>query len=184
VLDGESFTAEDHVLGILIAAGLALAAPPEMIPLEALDLVGRTAPGFELTMLDGGAFKLEDQRGKRVVLSFWASWCGPCRQELPALAALQKERPDIAIFAVNVDRDPALARRFLSQVQFDLPIVWDPDSIALGQYEVLSMPTMFLLDENGTVKFRKTGFSTQNGLKELEAALAGKVGSSDDGGGE
>jgi hypothetical protein len=70
-----------------------------------------------------------------------------------------------------VDRDPKLARRFLSQVKFELPIVWDPDSLAMGNYEVLSMPTMFLLDENLTVKFRKTGFSHKNGLKELLEAL-------------
>lgn len=148
-------------------------AGPEMIPVEAIDLVGRTAPPFEGPTFDGGTFKLEDQRGKVVILSFWASWCGPCRQELPALDALKKERPDLQIYAVNVDRERALADKFLAQVKFDLPIVWDNESKALGQYEVLSMPTMFLLDRNGTVKFRKTGFSQENGLKELRAALEG-----------
>ncbi|MGC6491696.1 MAG: TlpA family protein disulfide reductase [Myxococcota bacterium] len=151
--------------------GAALAAP-EMIPASAADLIGRTAPAFDAEMLDGGTFSLENERGTPIVLSFWASWCGPCRLELPALDALQKTRDDITIYAVNVDRDPNRARGFLKQVPMELPVVWDPDSIALGQYDVLSMPTMFLIDENGTVKFRKTGFSQQNGLKELEAALA------------
>jgi thiol-disulfide isomerase/thioredoxin len=132
-------------------------------------------------MLEGGGphparlihHPLEAQRGQTVVLSFWASWCGPCRLELPALSDLQKERPDLKIFAVNVDRDPRLARKFLSQVNVELPIVWDPESVALGQYEVLSMPTLFLLDENLTLKFRKTGFSKENGLTELLEALDG-----------
>lgn len=158
---------------LLLTAWLAsAAAAPEMIPLQDIDLVGRTAPDIEAPLLDGGEFSLAAQRGKTVVLSFWASWCGPCRQELPALEALAKARGDIEVFAVNVDRDPALARRFLSQVTIDLPIVMDPESAALGLYEVLSMPTMFLVDRNGTVKFRKTGFSQANGLAELEAALA------------
>jgi thiol-disulfide isomerase/thioredoxin len=144
---------------------------PEMIPVEALDLVGKPAPGFEAPLLRGGSFKLQEQKGKVVILSFWASWCGPCRQELPALSNLQKQRPDLAIFAVNVDRNKADAERFLSQVQFELPIVWDNQAMALGQYEVLSMPTMFLLDRNQKVVWRKTGFSQENGLKELEAKL-------------
>ncbi len=155
---------------LFLAAGMAVAAP-EMIPEQQIDLVGRTAPGFELPLLEGGRFSLVEQRGKTVVLSFWASWCGPCREELPALAELQKERPDLAIYAVNVDRDKSMARKFLAQTPFELPIIWDNESLAMGQYEVLSMPTMFLLDGNGTVKFRKTGYSRANGLKELQAAL-------------
>jgi thiol-disulfide isomerase/thioredoxin len=155
------------------AAAQTPGAGPEMIPLDQIDLVGRAAPPFELELMSGGTFSLEAQRGKPVILSFWASWCGPCRQELPALSQLQKERPDLAIFAINVDRTPADARRFLAQVQVDLPVVWDPNSLSLGQYDVLSMPTMFLLDRNLTVKFRKTGYSQENGLKELLAALEG-----------
>jgi thiol-disulfide isomerase/thioredoxin len=160
------------ILGMLTAQAQVPDPPgPRMIPADALDLIGRTAPDFELTMLDGTPFKLQDHRGKRIVLSFWASWCGPCRLELPALAELQKERDDVVIYAVNVDRDSKLADKFLAQVDFDLPIIWDPESSALGQYEVLSMPTMFLLDENLTLKWRKTGFSQANALKELIAEL-------------
>ncbi|HMV69178.1 MAG TPA: TlpA disulfide reductase family protein [Myxococcota bacterium] len=147
---------------------------PEMIPLEALDQMNKPAPEFELDTLAGGKFKLADHRGKPVVLSFWASWCGPCRQELPALSELQKQRSDVEIIAVNVDRDPKLAQRFLASVKVELPIVWDPDAIALGQYEVLSMPTMFLLDKGLVMRFRKTGFSAERGLTELIAALDGK----------
>ncbi len=158
--------------GLIVWGWASAQAAPEMIPLNEVDLVGRTAPAFEGQMLGGESFSLEAQRGKTVILSFWASWCGPCRQELPALQELAAKRPDLAVFAVNVDREPARARQFLDQVKVDLPVVWDPDSVALGQYEVLSMPTMFLLDKNLTVKFRKTGFSKTAGLTELEAALA------------
>lgn len=155
-----------------LALMLSLAfAAPEMIPVQAVNPIGATAPTFSAPLLEGGEFNLEDHRGKTVVLSFWASWCGPCRQELPALAELQVERDDIEIFAVNVDRDASLAQRFLAQTPFDLPIVWDNESMALGQYDVTSMPTMFVIDANGTLKFRKTGYSKENGLRELIAAL-------------
>lgn len=157
----------------LALACLALAAEPEMIPESGLDLVGRTAPAFAAPLFDGEAFALESTRGKPVVLSFWASWCGPCRLELPALSELQKQRPDIAIYAVNVDRDRRKAEGFLKQVKVELPVVWDNESLAMGQYDVLSMPTMFLLDARGTVKLRKVGYSSEKGLAELEAALAG-----------
>lgn len=153
---------------------VAFAAPEMIPPQESIDLVGRTAPPITAPLLDGGEFDLNQQRGSRVVLSFWASWCGPCRKELPALAELAKQRKDIKVFAVNVDRDEAAARRFMEQVQFDLPIVWDNASRSMGQYNVLSMPTMFLIDPNGTVKWRKTGFSTERGLGELEAQLDGR----------
>ena len=153
----------------LLLAQLAFAAP-EMIPEEDTNLVGRTAPEIEAPMI-GGDFRLSDHRGKPVVLSFWASWCGPCRQELPALDELQKSRPDIAVFAVNVDREKGKAMNFLKQVKIDLPVVWDHDSIALGAYQVLSMPTVIVVDGKGTVKLVKVGFSRERKLSEIEAVL-------------
>jgi thiol-disulfide isomerase/thioredoxin len=156
---------------LLLWAWASALAAPEMIPLEKIDLVGRSAPAFEAELLTGEKLKLEDLRGKPVVLSFWASWCGPCREELPALTALSHERTDVQFYAINVDRDPALAKRFLAQVSTDLPIVWDPDSKILGEYDVLSMPTTFLLDEHLTVKFRKTGYGRDHGLSELITAI-------------
>ena len=153
---------------LVLSAALAA---PELIPEVDVDLVGRTAPEFTAQLSEGEEFTLSQTRGKPVVLSFWASWCGPCRQELPALAELQKTRDDVVIYAVNVDRERKDASVFLQRVSFDLPIVWDNRAEALGQYDVSSMPTMFLLDSNGTVKWRKTGFSRENGLKELEKAL-------------
>lgn len=158
----------------LLLMALAFGAP-EMIPEEDASLEGRTAPTFAAPLLGGGQFDLADMRGKRVVLAFWASWCGPCRQELPALAELQKTRDDVVIYAVNVDRTERDAQKFLAKVKVDLPIIWDNESVAMGGYNVLSMPTMFLLDENGTVKLRKTGYSAEAGLTLLIDALDGET---------
>lgn len=163
------------LLMLLMSAPLPASAYPEMIPLQEASLVGRAAPEVELSTLDGGQFVLSESRGKPVVLAFWASWCGPCRKEMPALVALQQERADVQIVMVNVDRDLRDARRFLSQIGLskdDAEIALDNEALALGAYGVMSMPTTFLIDQSGVVRFHKVGFSTEKGLAELEAALA------------
>lgn len=156
------------------ALALLLLAPPEMIPADDGELLGRAAPEVSLQLADGKSSKLADYKGKQVVLSFWASWCGPCRKELPALAELAAKRPDVTFLAVNVDKDRPAAERFIRELKMSLPVAYDSEAAAMAKFDVVSMPTMFMLDRNGTVKFRKTGFSTENGLTELLAALAAK----------
>jgi thiol-disulfide isomerase/thioredoxin len=157
---------------LVMWCGMALAAP-EMIPEQQTEILGTTAPPIEAVTFDGDDFSLEALRGKTVVLSFWASWCGPCRQELPALSELQKTRTDVTIFAVNVDRSRPAAENFLRQIPVDLPIIWDNESMAMGQFGVVSMPTLFVVDAQGTIKYSKTGYSQSKGLTELVAALDG-----------
>lgn len=156
---------------LLLLTTWALGAP-EMIPPDAIDVVGTAAPEMVLPTLDGGEFNLKEHRGKPVVLAFWASWCGPCRRELPELAELAKKRSDVAIFAVNVDRERRAAEGFMRQVPFDLPIVWDNRSEIMGQLDVVSMPTTFLIDPQGTIKWRKLGYSSEKKLTELEQRLS------------
>jgi thiol-disulfide isomerase/thioredoxin len=112
--------------------------------------------------------------GKPIVLSFWASWCGPCRKELPALAELAGKRPGVTFLAINVDKDRPLAEHFIRELKLALPVAYDPEASVMAKFDVVVMPTMFMVDQNGTVKFRKTGFSTENGLTELIAALDAK----------
>ncbi len=168
-----------HVIACALWAALPISIPsvaaaaPELIPESEMELVliGRTAPDFEALRADGTSFKLSETRGKPVLLTFWASWCGPCRAELPDLSEYQKSHPELSIFAVNVDRERRKADAFYRQVRFELPVVWDNSSEAMGQYDVLSMPTMFLLDANGTLKWKKVGYSREKGFAELDAAL-------------
>ncbi|MFK7931524.1 MAG: TlpA family protein disulfide reductase [Myxococcota bacterium] len=148
-------------------------AAPEMIPEDAVQVVGTTAPRVQLPTLDGGEFDLEEHRGTPVVMAFWASWCGPCRRELPALAKYAKTRTDVHIVAVNVDRQRRAAEGFMAKTPFDLPIVWDSESVLLGQLDVVSMPTSFLIDAKGTIKWRKAGYSDAKGFVELTTALEG-----------
>jgi cytochrome c biogenesis protein CcmG/thiol:disulfide interchange protein DsbE len=160
-------------LWAVMALAQAALAAPELIPESEMELVlvGRTAPDFEAQQADGSPFRLSETRGKPVLLTFWASWCGPCRAELPDLSEYQKAHPELVVYAVNVDRERQRADGFLRQVRFELPIVWDNKAEAMGQYDVLSMPTMFLLDANGTVKWKKVGYAREKGFEELDAAL-------------
>lgn len=148
-------------------------ATPEMIPVEDLQLEGRAAPDFTLPTLDGGTVALADLRGKPVILSFWASWCGPCRHEMPALVQYQDDHPDVHVITINVDRDTADARRFLQSVQSDLPVGLDNDAAVASQYLVTSMPQSVVIDRNGTVKLVKLGYGTKDGLTEIDNAVRG-----------
>lgn len=156
------------LLGLLYTLAFA---EPEMIPLEDTSLTGRSAPEFTLPLFDGGTLELQSLRGKPVVLSFWASWCGPCRYELPELQRISPLYPDVQFVAVNVDRQRKDAQKFLSGMQLSLPIAWDTEASTLGEYSVVSMPTMFLIDANGTVQFVKVGYSQDKKLVELEEKI-------------
>jgi thiol-disulfide isomerase/thioredoxin len=153
-------------------------ATPEMIPLEVFEAAKDAHPdaeavAIEIPLRDGGTFRLADHRGRPVVLAFWASWCGPCRAELPALSDWSEEHPEVDVLAVNVDRQRQPAERFMSSVRFDLPVAFDPDAEHLGRYGVQSMPTTFLFDRAGALAWQHTGYSQQKGFTELEAALGG-----------
>lgn len=150
-------------------------AAPEMIPVEVFEAARAPAvrEAIELPLKDGGTFRLAEQAGSKVILAFWASWCAPCRLELPALSVWSKEHPDVRVVAVNVDRARPPADRFLNAVKFDLPVAFDPDANHLGQYGVSSMPTMFLFDRTGTLAWQHTGYSQETGFSELDAALGG-----------
>lgn len=156
----------------LLLAGPALAAP-EMIPVEAMEEIGHAATDFQVPLKDGGTFKLSAHQGRRVVVTFWASWCGPCRAELPALSTFAKSHKDVEFLALNVDRDRKAADTFLEKIPVDLPVAYDHDAVTMGNFSVTSMPTLFLIAADGTVAFKHVGYSTEKGFKELEAALGG-----------
>ena len=161
----------------LLALALALAGP-EMIPAEDLDVIGRTAPPVEdIPTLSDGTFSLSELRGKPVVLAFWASWCGPCRHEIPALDAWQAERSDVHVVAVNVDRSRRKAEAWLEDLDADIsiPVAWDNEAVAMGGFGVFSMPTVFVIDAQGTVKYRKVGYGTAQGLKDIQEVVDGLI---------
>jgi thiol-disulfide isomerase/thioredoxin len=118
------------------------------------------APDFTLRSLDGVALSLSGQRGKAVVLNFWATWCIPCRTEMPAIERLYQRHKDqgLEVVAINLDvLSTAGVEAFLKEVKVTFPIVLDPEWSTARVYRVLGLPTTYLIDRGGDVVVRETG---------------------------
>ena len=114
-------------------------------------------------------------RGKIVLLDFWASWCGPCRQSFPWLNDMQKQYGDrgLVVIGVNVDRERAEADRFLRDVPAAFPIVYDPAGTLAAHYDLPGMPVSYVIGRNGAVVAKHIGFRT--GQREEREAEVQKL---------
>ena len=159
----------------LCALGLAALVTLWVAPSAAVEK-GEPAPGFELPGLAGGTVSLEKYRGKVVYLDFWASWCGPCAQALPALDQLRQEFPaaDFQVVAINVDGKSAAAKKFLKRRPVGYPSGLDPKGETPAQFGVQTMPTSFLIDRNGTVQHVHKGFRKAD-VDELRSKIQALV---------
>ena len=124
--------------------------------------VGALAPNFARPLLDDERINLslEDYRGQVVYLDFWASWCGPCLIAMPKIEALKQrfEGSDFAVLAINVDRDPKRARRFLNKVEVSYPSVYDATAELPKQYGLQAMPSSYVIDQRGYITLVHEGF--------------------------
>ena len=128
----------------------------------------KPAPDWTLPGLDEKPQTLAELKGKVVVMDFWGSWCGPCRQELPYFEAMYRRfhgNPNVAFVSVNWERVPdaathvELARRFIEQNQYTFPVVYDHARTAIEEYGIQAFPTVFLIDRKGSIRFKNEGFS-------------------------
>ena len=125
--------------------------------------VGERAPDFRLPQLGKDApLGLADLRGKIVFVDFWASWCSPCREAMPQYEKLRASLPGdgFAILAVNVDETRADAEKFLAAHPVGYAIVLDPAGEVPKAYGLVGMPTSYLIDRNGVVRWRGQGFKS------------------------
>ena len=118
------------------------------------------APDFTLKSLSGKNIKLSEYRGSVVMINFWASWCGPCRQEMPALEQLYKRYQDLGfvILGVNTDDDPSKSRILLKDIKVSFPILYDTSNTIVKTYDVQAMPTTYLVDRNGNLRYVHKGY--------------------------
>ena len=135
--------------------------------------VGRAAPAFRLRTLDGSLAELTDFRGRYVLLNFWASWCGPCRGETPALQALfEQTAPRMVVVGVNQQESAGDARAFAESFGVTYPIALDADGRVSSAYRVSTgLPVSFLIDPEGVIRQVRLGALTEQDLDELAAAL-------------
>jgi peroxiredoxin len=136
------------------------------------------AADFSLPALSGpGTVTLRDHRGEVVYLSFWASWCVPCRQEMPLLSQLWQRHREAGfrVIGINVDEDPEAARHFASEYGIEFPLVVDTDRTVSRLYHVAGYPSHYLVDRRGKVRFSALGFNEADALavaREVETLLA------------
>lgn len=170
---------------LLIAANAAVAGPvdwqaardaglPKLIESEAAPV-----PEVEFTDLDGGTHRLDDWKGKVVLLNFWATWCAPCREEMPSLDALQKAKggEDFEVLTVASGRntEAAINRFFQESGVTDLPTLTDPQMALARAFGIMAMPVTILIDAEGNEVARMTGdadWSSPAALALIDQMLA------------
>jgi peroxiredoxin len=134
-------------------AGLATAAVPAVAP-------NTIAPDFTLRTMNGPNLRLHEQRGRVVMVNFWATWCGPCRQEMPHLNRLHDKyrAAGFVLLGVNVDDDVRKAADLAAKLGVTFPVLLDTDKKVSKSYDMSAMPATVLIDKDGRVRFLHRGY--------------------------
>ncbi|MAF76452.1 MAG: redoxin [Idiomarinaceae bacterium] len=129
------------------------------------------APDFTLKSRDGDNLRLSEERGNIVIVNFWASWCGPCREELPEFEALYQNYADmgVTVYAVNVDDQSEKANKLLEDISVSFPVLYDPDGEVSELYDVSAMPTTVMIDRDGVARLMHKGYKSGDEAKYEEA---------------
>ena len=135
--------------------------------------VGEPAPQFALRDPDGEIHRLSDYRGQVVWINFWATWCSPCRRELPDIQRLANEfrDQDLVVLAVNLRQSADRARAFWEELDLNLPILLDRDGDVAEQYRLRGLPNNFFIDGDGTLRSFQLGFLTEEQMRERLAEV-------------
>jgi len=148
-MKGLRITVLGVLLGIMTASSLA-----------ASDLAGRQAPDFALKSASGENLRLSEYRGDVVMINFWATWCGPCRQEMPLLDDLYSRyrRVGFSLLGVNIDDDSRRAMQMVEELGVSFPVLFDESKEISKLYQVEAMPVTVLVDREGTVRHVHHGY--------------------------
>ncbi|MEM7611422.1 MAG: TlpA disulfide reductase family protein [Pseudomonadota bacterium] len=133
-------------------------------------LSGKVAPDFALKNSAGENVRLTDLRGDVVMINFWATWCGPCREEMPLLDELHSRynRVGFSLLGVNIDDDPKRAEKMITDLGVTFPVVFDDTKEVSETYDVSAMPVTILLDREGVVRYVHYGYKPGYEDKYLE----------------
>lgn len=121
-------------------------------------LTGQQAPNIQLTTLDGKPFQLSDYRGKKVILNFWATWCPPCKAEMPDMQKFYEEHREIvAVNLTSAEKNKEDIQKFMEEYGIGFTIPLDQTGAVAQQFEVYSIPTSYLIDKKGIIGQRVMG---------------------------
>ncbi|HEU5247888.1 MAG TPA: TlpA disulfide reductase family protein [Candidatus Udaeobacter sp.] len=162
--------------GVLVVAFVILAVSMASAALAENDVSNalKPAPDWELKNLEGKVVKLSEFRGKVVILDFWATWCGPCRVEIPHFVELQKQYRDkgLAVIGVSLDEQgPEVVKKFVKQFGVNYPVVIGNEKIA-DAYGIEGLPTTFVIDRHGRIVSWYIGYNDKAVFeKEIQSQL-------------
>lgn len=136
--------------------------------------VKQEAPDFTLKTLEGGNLRLEEYRGQVVLLNFWASWCGPCRQEMPVLDRIHQRYEDtgFAVLGVNVEGEVAPAQKIVDKTNVTFPVLIDDAQTISELYKLEAMPSTVVIDRNGVIRYIHRGYKPGDEAKYVEVVKA------------
>lgn len=167
------------VLALILAVATVvwLIQPPSTGENIAAEEIDEPAPDFTLDLFDGGTFTLTghlNQDGRPVVMNFWASWCVPCREEMPALDAVAHRHPEVLVLGVVVQDTETAARSFAEEIGVSYPLGLDADGAIIERYPTFGLPTTWFITSEGIIAARWMGQLDQSQLESLiERQLAG-----------
>lgn len=133
--------------------------------------VGAPAPDFAIVLENGGHLRLSNLRGRPVVINFWATWCGPCRAEMPELMRAATTDANLVLLAVNVQEEQTTVAGFAEEFAMTTPVVIDPEGAIRELYEVRGLPTTIFIDKGGRIDAIYAGALTPTALEERLASI-------------
>jgi len=130
------------------------------LSLAASNLAGQPAPDFALKSASGENLRLSEYRGDVVMINFWATWCGPCRQEMPLLDELyvRYQRVGFNLLGVNIDDDTGRAMKMIDELGVTFPVLFDSRKEVSKLYDVAAMPVTLLVDREGKIRYVHHGY--------------------------
>ncbi len=137
----------------------------ETIVYKVAPVKGALAPDFELQSLSGETVRLSDHQGQVVLVNFWATWCGPCKIEMPAIQdRYERYSPDLVVLAVNVAELPETVADFIEELQLTFDPLLDPNYEIETLYRIVGYPSSFFVDKDGVIQAVHIGFMTEGQL--------------------
>lgn len=147
------------LLGVLLGATIFISGNPagSSIRNSQIPEIGKKFPDFTLEKLSGEKLAFADLQGKPVVVNFWATWCEPCREEMPLLQSLAEENQDLIVLGVNNNETAAVIERFVKTFQISFDILLDVDGRIAGKFQVFGFPTTYFIDREGILRATHIG---------------------------
>ncbi len=157
-------------LSIIITLGIIIVVFPS--PPSLASTIDQPAPDFTLKSLQGKNLKLSELAGNVILVNFWASWCGPCRKEMPLLNDLHNKYKNLGfiVLGVNVEEEVDNAKSFIADSPVDFPILFDSKNDVSKLYDIIAMPTSAIIDRNGTLRYLHQGYKDGDEKKYREMA--------------